>query len=138
MCISYLLSSVPLCQAAQCFRRWNFLNILTAYTQSIKVKLSLSMSWRHIGEAHVQLHPFLTSELDGIQQSIAHHCGLANKKKPWYPWNRSLHRPQGSSRHFGEEINIFLLPGFNPWAIQPQLRHYTAYTNLAPQLTFHN
>ena len=39
----------------------------------LKVKLSLSTPWRHGGGAKAQLHSFLTSALDGGEQSISHH-----------------------------------------------------------------
>jgi len=82
--------------------------------------------------------PFLNLRARGIEQSITHPCGFANRKKPWYSSNRRLHGPQSWSRHSGEKINILALPGFNPWTIQPQPRHYTDYTTLVPQLTFYN
>jgi len=46
----------------------------------VKVKVSLSMQWRHTGGLKVQLHLFLTSTLDGGDLLISH---PGHFRSPW-------------------------------------------------------
>lgn len=61
---------------------------LWAFTQFAaackKVKLSLSMPWRHRGEAKVLLHLFLTSELCGHNDLPNAQAILLQAKEPQY------------------------------------------------------
>jgi len=44
---------------------------------------------------------------------------LYPREEPQYPLARRLVGPQIYSGHFGEQENLLLLLGLEPWAIQP-------------------
>jgi hypothetical protein len=94
-----------------------------------KKKFLVSTSWRRIAEADVQLHPFLTSALNGGEWLISwpRRCTLGLKK--WYPQNRGLGGARGRSKRFGENKNVLPPTGssslyprrYTDWAINPKL-----------------
>jgi len=78
----------------------------------------LSAPWRHIGEAEVKLHSFLTSALDLLEW-------LTSFPRQIYPRVRTTvpndYETEGGPRS-GMDVknkNILLLPGFEPRTVQP-------------------
>jgi hypothetical protein len=95
---------------------WTFTTLRTSNT--INVKFYMSAAWRHIGEAEVQLHSFLTSAL-GVQWLISCPDQFTPEKEPKYPSNRRLGGPQSQSRCFEEQKNLLI------WT--PEHSHYTNF-----------
>jgi len=46
-------------------------------------------------------------------------------KRPWYPLDRRLCKPQSQSGHSGKEKQSLTLPGIKPKSFSPQPSHYT-------------
>jgi len=84
---------------------WTFTTIRTS--NIINVKFYLSTAWRHIGEAEVQLHSFLTSAL-GVEWLISCPDHFTPEKEPKYPSNRRLGGPRSQSKYFEEQKNLWI------------------------------
>jgi hypothetical protein len=65
----------------------------------------------------LRLLSFLTSALDGVV-SLTPPLLYSQGKSPLYVLKRRLDVPQSQYGHFGEEKNLFPLPGFEPQIIQ--------------------
>jgi hypothetical protein len=78
----------------------------------------MSMSRRHKKGVEVQTYLFLTSAL-GEMSGQLHSRPPSDRKKPQNPLNRRHSGLQSQSGCFGEEKNLLIMPGFEPWIIQP-------------------
>jgi len=74
-----------------------------------------------MGAAEVKLSSFTTSALLGRKWPTS------RPGRPQYPVTGRLNEPHRQSGRFGEEKNIFHLPGFEPWMVSPKPRHYIGY-----------
>jgi hypothetical protein len=85
-------------------------------------KISVPVALSTVVSVHimkVQLHPFLTSALDGSKCSVSRPGRFITRKLPWYPPNWGLGGSHSQSGRFGKEKYRLLLPGFEPQIVQP-------------------
>jgi hypothetical protein len=83
-----------------------------------KLELCLSKQWRHVGGCRVTTPPNLTSALDVGEWLVSRPGRFTPWKAPQYLLNRRLGGPQSRYGPFGEEKNIFTLPGLESRIVQ--------------------
>jgi hypothetical protein len=68
------------------------------------------------------VYSFLTAAVDGGQRSASPSDLVTPGNEPRYPLSRMLGGQQSRSGRYGEEKNIFPLPGFETWTVEPLVR----------------
>jgi hypothetical protein len=70
----------------------------------------------------MKFHSFINSALDKGEWLTLRPGRINPGKEPRYPLNGRLGGPQRWFGRFGEEKNLLLLPGFQPWTVEPVVR----------------
>ena len=81
-------------------------------------KFFLSTPWGHRRKVQLQIQSFLPLVLDRSDWSTCP-SHFTSGQRPLNTLNRRLDRPHNQPGWSGEETNLLLLPGFEPWIIQP-------------------
>ena len=105
-----------------------FLNFAIAHKTAVKGKVfPVHVTWWHMEGAEVKLSSFSTSALHGRDWPTSRPGCFTPGKRPQYPVTGRLDEPHRQSGRFGEEKNLFHLPGFESWMVSPKPRHYIGY-----------
>jgi len=80
----------------------------------VKVKMSLSMLWRHIGWIEGQFDPFLISAVDGSGWLTSRPVHFTPGKSSIAHLTGGWVGPRTSPPVFGEKRIVLPLPGFEP------------------------
>ena len=103
-------------------------NLLTSWWINAKGKIVPVNAMKKCRGAEVQLHPFLTSALDGGMWSTSCPGYITPSKEPPYSWHRTLGGPRSQFGPFWRREHVLPLPGFEPRTTQSFASRYTIHS----------